>query len=87
MLVEDLDEAQAVRPRLVQVQYAVGVPADEPELGSGRVALRMALLTQMAPRQWHEVYDLCHTFLDVARVKKPTAMRGSNAVGFMTGES
>ena len=26
-------------------------------------------------RQWPEVYDLCHTFLHVARVKKPAAMR------------
>ena len=26
-------------------------------------------------RQLPEVYDLCHTFLHVARVKKPTAMR------------
>ena len=34
-------------------------------------------------RQWPEVYDLCHTFLHVApqlaRVKKPTAMRESRA--------
>ena len=26
-------------------------------------------------RQWPEVYDLCHTFLHLAGVKKPTAMR------------
>ena len=31
-------------------------------------------------RQWPEVYDLCHTFLHVARVKKPTAMRESRAI-------
>ena len=30
-------------------------------------------------RQWPEVYDLCHTFLHIARVKKPTAMRESRA--------
>ena len=44
-------------------------------------------------RQWREVYDLCHTFLYVERVKKPTAMRESHAriardsrmaVGFLT---
>ena len=26
-------------------------------------------------RQWPEVYDLCHTFLNVARVRKHTDMR------------
>ena len=26
-------------------------------------------------RQWPEVYDLCHTFLHVARVRKHTDMR------------
>ena len=31
-------------------------------------------------RQWPEVYDSCHTFLHVARVKKPTAMRESRAI-------
>ena len=30
-------------------------------------------------RQWPEVYDLCHTFLHVAQVKKPTAMRELHA--------
>ena len=29
-------------------------------------------------RQWPEVYDLCHTFLHVARVKKHTAVRESH---------
>ena len=28
-------------------------------------------------RQWPEVYDLCHTFLHIARVRKHTAMRKS----------
>ena len=31
-------------------------------------------------RQWPEVYDLCHTFLHVALVKKPTAMRESHVI-------
>ena len=31
-------------------------------------------------RQWPEVYDLCHTFLHVARVKKPRAMLESHAI-------
>ena len=31
-------------------------------------------------RQWPEVYDLCHTFLHFARVKKPTAMRESRVI-------
>ena len=38
-------------------------------------------------RQWPEVYDLCHTFLHVARVKKPTAMRECDsrmAIRFLT---
>ena len=35
----------------------------------------------MQARQWPEVYDLCYTFLHVARVKKPAAMRESLAVG------
>ena len=30
-------------------------------------------------RQWPEVYDLCHTFLHVARVRKHTAMRELHA--------
>ena len=29
-------------------------------------------------RQWPEVYDLCHTFWHVARVKKTTATRESH---------
>ena len=33
-----------------------------------------------ANRQWPKIYDLCHTFLHVARVKKPTAMRESRAI-------
>ena len=33
-------------------------------------------------RQWPKVYDLCHTFLHVARVKKPCDSR--MAVGFST---
>ena len=31
-------------------------------------------------RQLPEVYDLCHTFLHVARVKKPTAMQELRAI-------
>ena len=30
-------------------------------------------------RQWPEVYDLCHTFLHVAQVRKHTDMRESHA--------
>ena len=33
----------------------------------------------LSSRQWPEVYDSCHTFLDVARVKQHTAMRESHA--------
>ena len=32
----------------------------------------------MGNRQWPKVYDLCYTFLDVARVKQHTAMRESH---------
>ena len=58
------------------------------------VRLKSVCLSSLAAllRQWPEVYDLCHTFLHVARVKKPTAMRESHAiardyrmaVGFLT---
>ena len=34
----------------------------------------------LASRQWPEVYDLRHTFLHVARVKKPAATRESYAI-------
>ena len=30
-------------------------------------------------RQWPEVYDLCHTFLHVVRVKNPTDMQETHA--------
>ena len=33
----------------------------------------------MSLRQWPEVYDLCHTFLHIARVRKHTDMRELHA--------
>ena len=39
-------------------------------------SLHTLLLQESASRQWPEVYDLCHTFLHVARVKH---LRESNA--------
>ena len=55
-------------------------PAGAPPHGASGHAQQQ---TGAAPRQWPEVYDLCHTFLHVARVKKPTAisaMRESRAI-------
>ena len=50
--------------------------------GVGVLRVRLVVLLSVAPhnRQWPEVYDLCHTFLHVERVKEPTAMRESRAI-------
>ena len=43
------------------------------------VFLSASYMSVRVARQWPEVYDSCHTFLDVARVKQHTAMRESHA--------
>ena len=40
--------------------------------------LRLKFL--LVSRHWPEVYDLCHTFLHIVLVKKPTAMQESRAI-------
>ena len=48
----------------------------------GYTMVELWVILQVDPpscRQWPEVYELCHTFLNVVRVKKSTAMRESHA--------
>ena len=48
----------------------------------GYTMVELWVILQVDPpscRQWPEVYELCHTFLHVVRVKKSTAMRESHA--------
>ena len=79
-----------VRARRRKPGYSVGyrlepmspqllVPASASSDGAAAASPGRAVMASPG-RQWPEVYDLCHTFLHVARVRKHTDMRESRAI-------